>query len=109
MMREAQKLMNDPAFQTQMRQMMQSAGFQQAISQTQEAMQDPEKVKEMEEKAQKALEEGSKQLDEIERLRKEKKGNNDDKIEDDKKDDQKPVAMVDQQDDIPDMPSLNLN
>ena len=49
MMREAQKMMQDPQFQDYMRQMMAAPQFQTAMKQTQDAMKDPEKVKEMEE------------------------------------------------------------
>eukprot|EP00977_Amphora_coffeiformis_P029941 scaffold43636_cov199-Amphora_coffeaeformis.AAC.1 len=60
MMREAQKMMQDPAFQAYMKQMMAAPQFQQAIQKTKQDMQDPEKLKEMEEKAKQAIQEGSK-------------------------------------------------
>ncbi|GKY91062.1 hypothetical protein MPSEU_000724300 [Mayamaea pseudoterrestris] len=94
MVREAQKLMKDPAFQAQMRTMMQAPQFQQAMQKTQDAMKDPEKLKELEEKAKQALEEGNKKLSEIESARTQDG-------------DQKPAA--DGSDDIEDVPNLGLN
>ena len=69
MVREAQKMMQDPNFQKQMQQMMQQQGFQQAMAKTKESMADPDKLKEMEEKAQKAIEDGNKALEEYEAAR----------------------------------------
>jgi phage terminase large subunit GpA-like protein len=69
MMKEAQEMMADPNFQTNMKQMMQGQGFQEAMSQTNTDLQDPVKLKAMEEKAEKAIEEGNKELEEQERLR----------------------------------------
>jgi len=96
MMREAQKMMQDPAFQAQMKQMM-AGNLGQAMQQTKQAMQDPAKVKEMEEKAQAAITEGNKELERLEKERQEKG-------------DQKPTAKGDDDDDeVPKVPSLNLN
>jgi phage terminase large subunit GpA-like protein len=69
MMKEAQEMMADPNFQNNMKQMMQGQGFQEAMSQTNTDLQDPVKLKAMEEKAEKAIEEGNKELEEQERLR----------------------------------------
>ena len=56
-MREAQKLMNDPQFQAQMKKMTESEGFKQHMKKSQDVMKDPEKLKELEEKMSKQLEE----------------------------------------------------
>lgn len=69
MVREAQKMMADPNFQTQMKQMMEQNNFQQALEQTKESMADPEKLKEMEAKAAAALSEGNAALEEYEAAR----------------------------------------
>jgi uncharacterized membrane protein len=66
MMREAQKLMQDPAFQAHMKKMTQTAQFQQSIKRTKEIMKDPEKVKEMQKNMETRLAEGQKQLQELE-------------------------------------------
>ncbi len=115
MVREAQKMMQDPAFQTQMRQMMSSSGVKKALKETKEVMNDPEKIKEMEAAAQKALEEGNKQLEALEKARKEKEGSSEniEKAEGDDCD-QKVAAKADaatneEEDEVPDIPSLNLN
>ena len=119
MMREAQKLMKDPAFQAQCRKMMQGGAFQNAMQQTKQDMKDPEKVKAMEEKTKKAIEEGEKELAAL-RAAKEAKG---DGVDGDDDDDAKPEASAKQQtenatatdeapddiDEMPDMPSLQIN
>ena len=61
-MREAQKMMNDPAFQAQMKKMTENPAFQAHMKQQQEMLQDPEKVKELEEKMQARLKEGEELL-----------------------------------------------
>lgn len=109
-MREAQKMMQDPAFKEQMKQMTANPGFKEHMEKTQAVLNDPEKVKEMEEKMQTSLKEGEIALAEAEAARKKNGG----KIEDDDKkeaakDDDKKEAAKDDEDDIPDMPSLNLN
>jgi hypothetical protein len=109
-MREAQKMMNDPAFKEQMKQMTANPGFKEHMQKTQEVLNDPKKVKEMEEKMQESLKEGEIALAKAEAERKARG----DKIEDgDKKeaakDDDKKEAAKDDEDEIPDMPSLNLN
>jgi hypothetical protein len=69
MMKEAQEMMADPNFQSNMKQMMQGQGFQQAMSQTNTDLQDPVKLKAMEEKAEKAIAEGNKELEEQDKQR----------------------------------------
>lgn len=69
MMKEAQKLQQDPNFQRHMEQMMKQSQFQTAIAQTKENMKDPKKALEMEEEAKKAIEEGNKELEEYEKKR----------------------------------------
>ena len=44
MMREAQKMMNDPAFQERMKQITERPEFKESMSRTQEMMKDEEKV-----------------------------------------------------------------
>ena len=116
MMREAQKLMQDPAFQAQMKQMMAGAGFQQAMKKTKEEMKDPKKMAEMERKAQEAIAEGNKQLEEVEKLRKAKaeKGDDDDDKKpaaDEKKETKEEETTEDkkEEEEVPDIPSLSLN
>jgi predicted phage gp36 major capsid-like protein len=110
-MREAQKMMEDPEFKKQMKQMTANPAFKDHMQKTQEVLKDPEKVKEMEDKMQKALKEGEEALTKAQAER-DAKG---DKIEDgDKKeaaeeDGDKKEAAKDDEDEIPDMPSLNLN
>jgi len=62
MMREAQKMMQDPNFQKYMEQITSSAAFQGAMKKTKETMEDPEKRKEMEDMVKQKLEEGEKAL-----------------------------------------------
>ena len=62
MMREAQKMMQDPQFQEYMKQISSSANFQGAMKKTKESMDDPEKRKEMEAMVKQKLEEGEKEL-----------------------------------------------
>jgi hypothetical protein len=69
MMKEAQSMMEDPNFQANMKKMMQGQGFQEAMTQTNTDLQDPVKLKAMEEKAEKAIAEGNIELEEKERLR----------------------------------------
>lgn len=100
-MREAQKMMQDPEFQRQMKQMMAAPGFQQAIQKTQAVINDPTQLKELEEKAQKQLDEGNKQLEEIEKFRKEREADKGSGGDADK--------TVDGEDEVPDIPNLSLN
>jgi len=62
MMREAQKMMQDPQFQAYMKQITSSAAFQGAMKKTKDTMEDPEKRKEMEDMVKQKLEEGEKEL-----------------------------------------------
>jgi hypothetical protein len=66
MMREAQKMMQDPSFQAHMQQLMQGQPMQQALQQTKETMADPKKLHEFEEKAKRAIADGEKELQELE-------------------------------------------
>jgi hypothetical protein len=99
MMREAQKMMQDPAFKKKMQDMMKAPQFQTALKQTQESMSDPEKVKELEEKARLALEEGTKKLEEIEKAR---------ALRGDAED-TKPAAKETEEDEQEEIPNLGLN
>ncbi|KAL7531095.1 hypothetical protein ACHAXR_003840 [Thalassiosira sp. AJA248-18] len=65
MMREAQKMMNDPAFQERMKQVTENDAFKTSMEKTQEMMKDEDKVKELEETMKKRVEEGAKELDEF--------------------------------------------
>lgn len=62
MMREAQKMMQDPQFQEYMKKITSSAKFQGAMKKTKDTYADPEKKKEMEEMVKQKLEEGEKEL-----------------------------------------------
>jgi hypothetical protein len=130
MMREAQKMMQDPAFQAQCDKMMANDGFKQAMTKTKEDLKDPEKVKELEEKAQKAIAEGDKDLAVIEaeleakrnsvakqavgasapqinnKKKKKKKKKKKAVLEKGEKDDDK---EDEEQEEVPDIPSLNIN
>lgn len=68
-MKEAQSMMEDPSFKANMKKMMSGQGFQEAMSQTNTDLQDPEKLKAMEEKAEKAIAEGNVELEEQEKQR----------------------------------------
>ncbi|KAL7551144.1 hypothetical protein ACHAWF_014344 [Thalassiosira exigua] len=65
MMREAQKMMNDPAFQERMKQYTENSEFKESMEKTQDMMKDKEKMKEMEESMKKRVEEGEKELEEF--------------------------------------------
>jgi hypothetical protein len=71
MMREAQQMMQDPAFQAQMKTMMATQGFKEKMSETNEAMKDPEKVAKMELDAKRSIVEGNLQIAQMEIARKE--------------------------------------
>ena len=107
-MREAQKLMNDPAFQEQMKKMTAAPGFQAHMKKTQDMLKDPQKVKEMEKKMENALKEGNKMLDKANAA----KGNGDKDANDKGEtgdDDEKQTPETEEGEDMPDIPSLNLN
>lgn len=107
-MREAQKMMKDPAFQKYMNQMMAAPQFKTAMKSTKEALNDPEKVKELEEKAKAAIELGNQELEELKAA---KEGDDDEKKPAAvAKDDAKPAAEEEEEvDDMPEIPKLNLN
>mmetsp|Transcript_3594 Transcript_3594/g.9544 ORF Transcript_3594/g.9544 Transcript_3594/m.9544 type:complete len:125 (-) Transcript_3594:98-472(-) len=106
-MKEAQQMMQDPAFQAQMKKMMNQPGFKTHMAKTQEAMKDPEKVKELEAKVETALKEGTEMLkkaqdaDEGDDKKKEADGEGDDK--------EAAPAKKEEEEDMPDIPNLNLN
>ena len=120
-MREAQKMMNDPAFQAQMKKMTESEGFKQHMQASQEMLNDPKKMKEIEKQMQGRLKEGNEQLEkfqkqEAEFLKKEKEEKDNNKKDgseegDDDDGDKKQAAKKNDEevDDMPDIPSLNLN
>ena len=120
MMREAQKMMNDPAFQSSMEKLMAQQGMQQALKKTKKQMSDPKKAAELEAKAKKAIAEGEKELEKLNEQKnasEQKPKANDAEpkggaVGDDSKqssdDDLKPTATP-EQDEMPDMPALNLN
>ena len=114
-MREAQKMMNDPAFQAQMKKVTESQQFKQHMQAQQEMLKDPEKVKELEKKMQEKLKEGNVLLEETQKELAEKKGKDgeDDKKEgaktEDEGEDKKPAAKTEEEDEMPDIPNLNLN
>ena len=110
-MREAQKLMQDPAFQAQMKKMTENPQFKAHMEKTKEVLKDPKKVKEMEAKMKVALEEGNKTLEEVEKKRAELKGKDGEEgAKEEGDEDKKQAAKTeDDEDDIPDIPSLNLN
>jgi hypothetical protein len=127
MMKEAAKLQQDPAFQAYMQRIMNQAGFQKAMREQQQKLRDPVELKRLEERAAAALQEGNAALEKLEkeRIAKQKKrcNNNDDdqkeKGEDDQKEeeeDKKEAAAVEEEptkeveeDDLPDIPALNIN
>ena len=67
MMREAQRMMQDPQFQLQMEQMMKQQNMQNAIRATKQTIADPHKLKQLELKTKLALADGEKKLAEIEK------------------------------------------
>jgi hypothetical protein len=106
-------MMNDPAFQAQMKKMSESQGFQQHMQASQDMLKDPEKVKELESKMQNKLEEGNKLL---EKAKKEEATNGEKgeeaAAEEGAEGDKKEAATAkkdDDEDEMPDIPSLNLN
>jgi cell division protein YceG involved in septum cleavage len=116
MMREAQKMMQDPSFQTYMKQMMEGQQMQQAIKQTKQTMADPNKMKELEEKTMKAVAEGEKELAELEKKKTaavQQPEGGDDVTESYKTDSNEKEESISKNDevleDIPDIPALNLN
>jgi hypothetical protein len=125
-MAEAQKMMNDPAFQAHMNKVMESQAFKAHMQQQQAMLKDPKKVKELEAKMQEKLKEGNELLEEAQAARAKllaEKGESanaaaaDDKMESkgDKKEesDEKQAATETEtpaeEDEMPDIPNLNLN
>lgn len=120
MMREAQKMMEDPAFQSHMDKLMGQKGMKQALKKTKKQMSDPKKAAELEAKAKMAIAEGEKELDKLSEQKKaseSKPGANDaERKESAAGDDPKQSSDVDlkstataEQDKMPDIPALNLN
>jgi hypothetical protein len=62
MMAEAQKMMNDPAFQKEMKKFSNSKEFKKSIKQTQEAMADPSTAAEMEARMEMMVKKGNDEL-----------------------------------------------
>ena len=62
MMREAQKLMQSPEFQAQMKTMAETPGFKKSIQKTQDIMKDPKKLEEVQGKMDVALKKGNEEL-----------------------------------------------
>lgn len=116
MMREAQKMMQDPSFQAYMKQMMEGQQMQQAIKQTKQTLADPKKMQELEEKTLKAVAEGEKELAELEKKKASAPEKTDvadsgyecvkaESSEKDEGNDANDAVL----EDIPDIPALNLN
>jgi hypothetical protein len=111
-MKEAQQMMNDPAFQAQMKKMSESQGFQQHMKASQDMLKDPEKVKELESKMQEKLEEGNKLLEKAKTEEATGEKGGEEAVEEAAEGDKKEAAAVkkdDVEDEMPDIPSLNLN
>ncbi|KAG7370131.1 hypothetical protein IV203_027877 [Nitzschia inconspicua] len=116
-MREAQKMMNDPAFQAQMKKVTESPAFKQHMQAQQEILKDPKKVKELEKKMQEKLKEGNELLEKTkaerdakERVKKDDENENDVKSnQTEDEEEKKPAAKTEDEDEMPDIPNLNLN
>lgn len=108
-------MMNDPAFQAQMKKLTESEGFKQHMQASQDMMKDPEKMKEIESKMQGRLKEGNEMLAKYKEQEKEyleKEKTKKEAGEGDEEDGDKKVAAKEETteaDDMPDIPSLNLN
>lgn len=94
-MREAQKMMQSPEFQQQMKKMAEHPSFKQAMTQTQTLMKDPKKVKEIENQMKKAVQDGEKALEEAQK----KKGD----------EGEKEAAPKEEESDELEVPNLNIN
>ena len=103
-------MMQDPAFQAQMKKMTKNPAFQAHMKQSQEMLKDPEKVKELEQKMQERLKEGT---DLLEKAKQAGVTKEDDKQETEQVggDDAKKDAKVEEKDrdEMPDIPTLSLN
>ena len=110
-MREAQKMMQDPAFQAQMKKMTQKPAFQAHMKQSQEMLKDPEKVKELEQKMQERLKEGNELLEKAKKSGVTNEGDDKHETEQVGGADTKKDAKIDDkdQDEMPDIPTLSLN
>jgi hypothetical protein len=122
MMREAKKMMQDPAFQAHCRQLMEGQGFQQAMTQVKTDLADPAKAKELEEKTKVAIQKGEEELEQLQKqvesakqegpLLEEMNKKGVEKQDTDSNDDYvKPAPDTNVPDipDMPDIPSLNIN
>jgi hypothetical protein len=93
-----------------MNQMMAAPQFKTAMKSTKEALNDPEKVKELEEKAKAAIELGNKELEELKAAKEDDDGDEKKPAAVAKDDDAKPAAEEEEEvDDMPEIPKLNLN
>ena len=120
-MAEAQKMMNDPKFQEQMKKVTESQNFKTHMKTQQDALKDPKKLEEMTKKMQEKINVGNAQLEQAKAVRAKaeaeakKKGDDDDddKKEEDKKEaaeeEDKKEAATTTEDDMPDIPNLSLN
>ena len=124
-MAEAQKMMQDPKFQEQMKKVTESQAFKTHMKAQGEAMKDPKKLATMEKAMKEKLAAGNEQLEKAKAMRAEAEakkkaeegGDDDDKKEaakedDDKKEDDKKEEAPkekDGEDDMPDIPNLSLN
>ena len=111
-MREAQKMMQDPAFQAQMKKMTKNPAFQAHMKQSQDMLKDPENVKELEEKMQERLKEGTELLEKAKKATSTKEGDDKQETEETGGDDEKKDLKRQEKDDgdeMPDIPTLSLN
>lgn len=95
-MREAQKMMQSPEFQQQMKKMAEHPSFKQAMTQTQTLMKDPKKVKEIEAQMKKAVQDGEKALEDAQK----KSGDEGEK---------EAAAPKEEESDELEVPNLNIN
>jgi protein subunit release factor A len=102
MMREAQKMMQSPEFQAYMKKMQETPQFQQTIQRTQTLMKDPEKLKEMEDQVKKAVEQGTKELEQLEKQIAAKNGTEIEKVP------AAAAATTDEEEDDLKVPNINL-
>jgi hypothetical protein len=136
MMKEAQKMMADPAFQAHCQKLMAGPQFQQAMTQLKGDLTDPAKVKALEEKTKTAIQKGQAELEQLQKeveeaatskspsattssslVKKVDEGSDDKKkAEEQEDDDAKASAKVETDNDaipeipdMPDIPSLNIN
>ncbi len=117
-MAEAQKMMQDPKFQEQMKKVTETAGFKQHMQAQADAMKDPKKLEEMEKQMKTRLTEGNEALEKAKEMRQKateeaKKKAGEEGADDEKKpaaeDDKKEEAAEEAAEDMPDIPNLSLN